>query len=118
MNQKQQNELLKYFSKTRLDSYLPNETVQLSKRLCNLILPIFNKLHSFQDIGYISSFQAEPGKPCSIITHGRSEGNSLLGHIISPYMCDSPLPKSRVVQSLKPFVSAVLSNETSESSNK
>ena len=33
MNSKQQIELQKYFSKTRLDSYLPNETVANQFRL-------------------------------------------------------------------------------------
>ena len=54
MNQKQQNELLKYFSKTRLDSYLPNETVpkqfRLYKKNIMLCRKFYTKLHYFEII--------------------------------------------------------------------
>lgn len=54
MNSKQQNELLKYFSKTRLDSYLPNETVpkqfSLYKKNIKLCRKFYTKLHYFEII--------------------------------------------------------------------
>lgn len=54
MNSKQQNELVKYFSKTRLDSYLPNGTVskqfRLYKQNIKLCRKFYTKLHYFEII--------------------------------------------------------------------
>ena len=54
MNSKQQIELQKYFSKSRLDSYLPNETVskqfRLYKKNIKLCRKFYTKLHYFEII--------------------------------------------------------------------
>ena len=54
MNYRQQIELLNYFSKTRLDSYLPNETVpkqfRLYKKNIRLCRKFYTKLHYFEII--------------------------------------------------------------------
>ena len=54
MNSKQQAELLKYLSKTRLDSYFPNESVskqfKLYKKNIKVCKKFYTKLHYFEII--------------------------------------------------------------------
>ena len=54
MNSKQKNELIHYFSKARLDSYLPNESITkqfgLYKKNIKLCKKFYSKLHYFEVI--------------------------------------------------------------------